>query len=268
MRYVRRLALAALVAVYAAALCAAWLAPRDYAEQYRDSPSVAPSAAFPLGTDALGRDMLSRILHGSRVSLSLAPAAALMAALLAALIGGAAGYLGGWPESLAMRAADLMLSLPWLFLLLTFRAVLPLDLEPIHSALVTAVLLGALGWAGPARVVCSAVKGIRRSPALVQARAAGCRPWRLLVIQLLPQVRPVLLAQFWVSIPVFVLAEADLGVLGFGVGEPLPSWGNLLRDLQDVAGVAAHPWLAAPLAVFVAVMICFHLAAPGEDTVR
>lgn len=265
MTVLRRLALSILVLVYAAGLCATWLAPAHYAMQFRDAPGAAPSSRFPLGTDALGRDMLSRLIYGSRVSLVLAPAAALLATLLAGLLGGLAGCLGGAAEALILRAADLFLSLPWLFLLITVRALLPLNVPPLESVLVTFLLLGLLGWAGPARVVGAAARAIRHQDFLLQARACGAGGLRLLAVQVLPNLKPILVAQFWISVPVFILSEASLGFLGLGVGEPVPSWGGLLREIENVQAVAANPWLLAPLVLLVVVVGCFHLLIPVED---
>src|SRR6202790_2451435 len=115
MKTVRSIALTVLVIVVGAAALADWVAPAPYARQFRSAPNASPSRQFPLGTDELGRDRLSRLLFGSRVSLMLAPAAALRSTFLAALIGGAAGYLGGRWDRFAMRAIDLFLALPWLF---------------------------------------------------------------------------------------------------------------------------------------------------------
>src|SRR5579883_536420 len=146
---VTRLAWAVLGALILTAACAGWLAPHDYAAQSREFIAAAPSSQFLLGTDALGRDRLSRLLYGSRISLLVGPLAALLATALAGIFGGVAGYWGGWTERVFLLASDLVLSLPWLFLLLTVRAVLPLEVPPETSLLVVFLLLGMLGWAGP-----------------------------------------------------------------------------------------------------------------------
>jgi peptide/nickel transport system permease protein len=265
MKWMRRAAVLMLVLVYGAGLAASWLAPAHYATQFREDPGAGPSRQFPLGTDALGRDVLSRLMYGSRISLVLAPAAALLSTLLAGLLGGVAGCLGGLAEAMILRAADLFLSLPWLFLLITVRALLPLNVAPAESILVTFLLLGVLGWAGPARVVDAAARAIRRQDFLLQARACGSGGLRLLALHILPNLKPVLLAQFWISVPVFILSEANLGFLGLGVGEPVPSWGGLLREMENVQAVAANPWLLAPLVLLVMVVGCFHLLTPPED---
>ena len=118
-------------------------------------PNAAPSGAHWLGTDQLGRDRFARLLYGTRISLLLAPAAALLSTALAGLIGGLAGYRGGGWQRFANSVTDLFLSLPWLFLLITVRALLPLNVSPAASVTVTFLLLGVLGWASAARVVCA-----------------------------------------------------------------------------------------------------------------
>lgn len=265
MKTTRRLAALFLATVAAAAICADWIAPAGYATQFRDTPNLSSGRQFPLGTDDLGRDRLARMLHGSRVSLLLAPAAALLATALAALLGGVAGFAGGWLERLFLRVTDLFISLPWLFLLLTIRALLPLNLAPWTSVTATFALLGLLGWPGPARVVRATVASLLRSEFLLQARASGISRARLLRAHLLPNLKPVLLAQFSVSVPVFILAEASLGLLGLGVSEPLPSWGNLLRGLENYPAVVQNPSAAIPAVLLLLVVISFHLTLPKED---
>jgi ABC-type dipeptide/oligopeptide/nickel transport system permease subunit len=254
-----------LLLVTLACLLAPFVAP-SYAHQFRDEPDAAPSRQHLLGTDDLGRDRFARVLYGTRVSLLLAPAAALLSSLLAVLIGGAAGFLGGWTERLVMAATDLFLSLPWLFLLITVRALLPLNVSPITSVAITFVLLGCLGWAAAARVVCADARSLAHSDFILLARASGSSGFRLLWRQVVPNLRPIVFAQFWISIPVFILTEANLGVLGLGVAEPLPSWGSLLRELQSYSAITGQPWQFVPLILFVAVVSCFHLVLLEQES--
>lgn len=249
MSWLRAIAFAAVVIIFIAAICAGSFAPADYATQFREEPNSPPSARFLLGTDDLGRDRLSRVLYATRVSILLAPAAALLTTALAALIGALAGYFGGITEKLTMGAVDVFLSLPWLFLLITVRAMLPLNVSPLISIVVTFLLLGLLGWAAAARVVCAGVRSIQGSAFMLNARAMGCSTRRLIAVQLIPNMRPVLWAQFLVSIPVFILAEANLSMLGLGVAEPLPSLGGLMAELQNFSSVAVQPWRLVPLGV-------------------
>ena len=266
MKGVRMTAILFLVLVGGTCLVADRIAPGGYAHQFRDVPDAACSSQHWLGTDDLGRDRLARLVYGTRVSLMLAPAAALLSTLLAAVIGGTAGFAGGWLESCVMSATDLVLSLPWFFLLITVRALLPLNVDPHTSVAITFALLGCLGWAGAARVISADARALRGSDMVLLARASGIGPLRLLVRHVLPNLRTVLSAQFWISIPVFVLAEANLGILGLGVAEPLPSWGSLLRELESFTTGRAQPWQFAPLVLLIATVSCFHLAFEKEES--
>jgi peptide/nickel transport system permease protein len=265
MSVARKLACGVLVVVVLASLGANWLAPAGYAVQFREAPNAPPSRQHLLGTDEIGRDRFSRILYGTRISLLLAPTAALLSTLMAALIGGLAGYLGGVWERLAMGVTDLFLSLPWLFLLITVRALLPLNVSPFVSVLVTFLMLGLLGWAASARVLCASARSLRNSGLLLQARALGLHGIRLFVVHVVPNLRPILLAQFWISIPVFILSEANLGILGLGVAEPMPSWGSLLKELESLTSLGEQPWKLAPLLLLVIAVTSFQLVLSREE---
>jgi peptide/nickel transport system permease protein len=139
------------------------------------------------------------------------------------------------------------------------RFSLPLNVAPVTSVVVTFALLGVLGWSSSGRVICSGARAIRESDFVLQAKALGCAPHRLILRQVLPNLQPVLSAQFWTSIPIFIIAEANLGILGLGVAEPLPSWGNLLRGLENWPEVKASPWKLAPIVALIAVVSCFQL---------
>jgi peptide/nickel transport system permease protein len=260
----RNLAWIFLALLFLAALFSDRIAGASYAHQFRDFPGARMSWHFPLGTDALGRDRLARLLAATRISLLLAPAAAVFSTALAALIGSIAGYCGGLTDRIAARAIDLMLSLPWIFLLIAARALLPLNVSPSASVLVTFALLGALGWAPSARVIRAGVRDMRDSDFMLQARACGCRGFRLVLRQLAPNLKPVLLAQFWTSIPLFILSEANLGLLGLGVSDPLPSWGNLLRELET--DLAFNPGILACLVVMLVVLGCFHVVTRSRES--
>ena len=254
---------ALILALVVAASCGIGLLPGfSYSHQDRNFINAAPSHRFPLGTDDLGRDRFGRLLYATRVSLLFAAGAALATLLLAAAMGGWAGYAGGWCDRCFLRAIDLMLSLPWLFLLLAARAALPLNASPMTSLLVTYALLAGLGWAAPARVVRSGVRDLRNSDFVLQARSSGAGEWRLLWRHILPNLRPILLAQFWTSIPVFILTEANLGFLGLSAGEPFPTWGTLLQDLRNP--LWARPEAFAPVAAIALSVLCFKLLSPAK----
>ncbi len=254
-----------LALVLGASAAATWLAPGGYAKQDREAIAEPPSHTHWLGTDELGRDRFTRVMYGTRISLLLAPAAALLSTLLEAAIGGLAGYAGGTWARLAMAVTDLFLSLPWLFLLITVRALLPLNVSPLVSVLVTFMLLGFLGWTAAARVLCSSAASLRSSDFVRQARAAGIPAQRLFWVHTVPNLKPVLLAQFWISIPVFILSEANLGILGLGVAEPMPSWGSLLKELQGLVSIGEEPWKFVPLILLVIVVTSFQLLLSRQE---
>lgn len=263
----QKLACVILVLVLGASAAANWLAPAGYAKQYREVTDAAPSRTHWLGTDEIGRDRFARVLYGTRISLLLAPAAALLSTLMAALIGGLAGYLGGAWARTAMAITDLFLSLPWLFLLITARALMPLNVSPMFSVLVTFLLLGLLGWTTAARVLCATAGSLRTSDFVRQARAAGLPGQRLFWVHVVPNLKPVLYAQFWISIPVFILSEANLGILGLGVAEPMPSWGSLLKELEGLVSVGTEPWKFVPLILLVVVVTSFQVLLSGQQEV-
>jgi len=265
MSVARKLACGVLVVIVLASLGANWLAPAGYAAQFREAPNAPPSRQHLLGTDEIGRDRFARTLYGTRISLLLAPTAALLSTLMAALIGGVAGYLGGVWERLAMGVTDLFLSLPWLFLLITVRALLPLNVSPFVSVLVTFLMLGLLGWAASARVLCACACSLRNSGLLLQARALGLYGIRLFAVHLVPNLRPILLAQFWISIPVFILSEANLGILGLGVAEPMPSWGSLLKEMESLTSLGEQPWRLVPLMLLIIAVTSFQLVLSREE---
>jgi peptide/nickel transport system permease protein len=265
MRVESKVACFVILGLMTACMCAELLAPAHYATQFREAPNAPPSKRFLLGTDDVGRDRLSRLLYGGRVSLLLAPAAALLSTFLAAGLGMIAGYAGGILGRVIMGIIDLFLSLPWFFLLITVRAMLPLEVSPMISVTVTFGLLGFLGWAASARVVYAGVRAIRTSDFITTARSYGCLRWRTLAIHIMPNLKPILWAQFLVSIPAFILAEANLTMLGLGVAEPLPSWGSLLRELENYDNLSAQPWRLAPLVLLMLVVWSFQVVLSHDE---
>lgn len=245
----RKVAIGFLTLVALCALFAPAIAPYDYSRQFRDSPNAPAGGPFLMGTDDLGRDRFSRLVYATRVSILLAPAAALVSVALALPLSGFSSL------------TTLCLSLPWIFLFIIMRALLPLNTRPFESILLTFALMGIAGWAWPARIFGASIRQIGLSGWLLQARAAGLSGWRIALVHAWPHLRAIAAAQFRVLIPVYILAEASLGLLGLGVAEPLPSWGNLLAELQRPAAVSANPWVLAPLGLLMLVMIGLEIAA-------
>jgi ABC-type dipeptide/oligopeptide/nickel transport system permease subunit len=265
MKPVRMLAAGVLLLAALGSIFGPLLLKTSYEQQFRTEPHATASLHHPLGTDDMGRDSLARLVYGLRVSLFLAPVAAALSTILAALIGGLAGSFGSWIERALTAVTDLFLALPWFFLLVTLRAALPLNTSPTTSVIVTFVVLGTLGWAPAARVICSGAKQVMQSDFVWTARATGCSRMRLLRVHVLPNLRPALAAQFFLSIPVFIIAEANLGALGLGVAEPMPSLGGLVRELQDFVMLRPESWRFAPLFVLIAVVGSFQVLLTKEE---
>jgi ABC-type dipeptide/oligopeptide/nickel transport system permease subunit len=265
MKYARIIAITVVSVVALFAVTASLFSRFDYRRQDREHFAGSPSAEHWLGTDALGRDRLARILHGARLSLSLAPAAAGLTLLLAFVFGAVPGFCGHSAERVAKIVIDLMLSLPWLFVLLMARALLPLNTSPASSALVTFFMLGLLGWGFPARVLHARASRLRRSEFALSARAAGISQARLLRIHLLPNLRPLLVTQFWIAVPVFVLAEANLSLLGLGVSEPLPSLGSLLREMESGLSLGVDFCSITPLLLLLLIVASLQMAFQASE---
>ena len=262
---VQRAAAIVLAILTASSFAAGWIRPSGYTTQFREAPTAGPSLRFPLGTDELGRDLLARTLYGMRLSMLLAGSAALVSTAIAALAGIATGVLGRTFEQALEICSNLLMSLPWLFLLLLARALLPLEIPAQTSVLVTFLLLALLGWAPAARVIGASARSLRHSGFTLRARAEGASTWRLIRYQLWPNLRSLIGAQFLVLLPGFILSEATLSFLGLGVGEPLPSWGGLLRDLEDYSAVAEQPWRVAPLILMFLTVACLQSLAAGNS---
>ena len=258
----KKAAAGVLILVVLCALFAPLIAPYDYSRQFRESPGVAANSQFRMGTDDLGRDRFSRLIYATRVSILLAPAAALVSILLALLISAVTAMrASSWilaAHSLSAFTA-LSMSLPWIFLFIILRAILPLNTQPVESILITFGLMGVAGWAWPATIFTASIREMRNSGWLLQARASGLAGRRIAVIHAWPHLRGVAVAQFRVLVPAYILSEASLGLLGLGVAEPLPSWGNLLAELQHPDRIQSNPWVLAPLVILMIVMICLEV---------
>jgi peptide/nickel transport system permease protein len=246
----------ALILVALCALLAPFIAPYDYSRQFRDFPDVSANRQFLMGTDDLGRDRFSRLIYATRISILLAPAAALVSIALALLISVIAATRLSWADHALSGFTTLCMSLPWIFLFIILRALLPLNTRPAESILITFGLMGIAGWAWPARIFTASMRQMTNSGWLVQARAAGMSPRRIALVHAWPHLRAVAAAQFRALLPAYILSEASLGLLGLGVAEPLPSWGNLLAELQHPDKIQSNPWILAPLGLLMIVMIC------------
>jgi peptide/nickel transport system permease protein len=205
-----------------------------------------PAVLFLWGSDSYGRDVFSRVLYGGQVSLLAGLAAAFLSLTLGLLCGTLAGFHGGWIDGLLMRGGELFLALPWLYLLLAVRAFLPLHISTTQGFFLLVAIIGTIGWVRPARIVRGVVLSARERPFVLAARGFGAGSTYLLRRHILPLTWSVVVTQATVLIPQYILAEVTLSFLGLGVGEPVPSWGNMLAEARQYHALIAHSWMLAP----------------------
>jgi len=206
----------------------------------------SPGMLFLLGSDGYGRDVFSRLLYGGQISLFTGLAAAFLSLLLGLAFGMAAGFFGGWTDRLTMRGAELFMALPWLYLLLAVRALLPLHIGTAETFFLLVAIIGTVGWVRPARLVRGVVLSARERGFVLAARGFGASDFYLIRRHILPLTWGVVLTQATVLIPQYILAEVTLSFLGLGIGEPVPSWGNMLADARQYHTIVTHAWMLAP----------------------
>ena len=226
------------VLLCAAALFAPVIAPHDPVELDTSLRFMAPfqRGTYPLGTDEIGRDTLSRLLFGGRVSLTVGLVAMLTTVLTGAAIGVVAGYLGGWVDALLMRFVDTMLCFPQVFLLLVIAAFVP------PTLLSMSLIIGLTSWMEVSRIVRSEVQHLREQDFILAARALGASSGRIMFQELLPNTAAPILVAATLKVASAVLMESYISYLGYGVQPPLASWGNMLTNAQGYFDTV--PWLA------------------------
>ncbi len=211
-----------------AALLAPWLSPHDPLQVQLGPSLQPPGAGFLLGTDGVGRDCLSRLLHGGRVSLPLGLLAVAVAASLGTALGATAGFLGGRIDRVITWGTDLFLALPRLVLLLAVLAVA--SRAPQGRFLLVALVLGLTGWMPVARIVRTEVLSLRSRGWVLAARGLGLPPGRILLRHVLPFALPPVLVHASLLVGTTILAEAALSFLGLGIPQPAPTWGNMIAE--------------------------------------
>lgn len=239
-----------------AAILAPVLTPYRFDEMDLANRLKAPSAEHLLGTDEGGRDILTRMLYGSRVSLLVGVVPTVLSMLLGALLGILAGYLGGWVDALLMRLADIMLAFPSMLLAMVIMYTLGDGLINIFLALTL------VNWASVARIVRSETLKLRESEYVEAARSIGVPAWRVMLRHILPNCVPSLIVLFTLNIPSAILTESSLSFLGLGIQAPDASWGLMVNTGRQFLYTA--PWMSlAPSAAIMAIVLAFNFLGDG-----
>ncbi len=250
-RFIRhKLAVAGMLVVVtlvAMALFANWIAPYDPYQQNVGPQYANPSSSHILGTDELGRDVFSRLLYAARLSLFITLVVNITSETTGVLVGAISGYFGGWVDSVIQRFTEFMLTLPTLPLLLFFSALLrgitiPGLPDEWSNALIISFVLIVFGWMGATRLVRGMVLSLREQDFAQASRALGMNDWQIIVRHMIPNSMPPIIVNFTLGLGTVIVIEAALSFLGFGITPPVPTWGNMLQNVQE--RMWQQPWLA------------------------
>ncbi|MEM6901664.1 MAG: ABC transporter permease [Pseudomonadota bacterium] len=218
---------------------------------------------FLLGTDRLGRDVLSRIIYGARISLTVGLIGIAVSLFLGILIGGLAGYFGGWVDGVVQRVIETIRSLPELPLWMALSAAVPVSWSPILVFFSITIILGLIDWTGLARAVRSKLLALREEDFASAARLLGAKPRRIIFKHLVPNFSSHIIASATLAIPSMILGETALSYLGLGLRPPINSWGVLLTEAQDINIVVLYPWLMLPVVPVIIAILAFNFLGDG-----
>lgn len=226
--------------------------------------TVGPGKWNVLGTDEQARDQLSRLIYGGRISLTIGLVGILISFPLGLLIGGISGYFGGVTDSLLMRVVEVLMTIPSIYLLVALAAVLPPGLTSAQRFLMIVVITSFVSWTGLARVVRGQVLSLKEREYVQAARALGGTPIYIIVRHILPQTATYVIIAATLSVPGFIAAEAVLSLIGLGIQQPDPSWGNMLSLATNASILVLQPWLIwPPLVLIVVTVLSFNLLGDG-----
>uniref|UniRef100_UPI00402659BA ABC transporter permease n=1 Tax=Candidatus Scatousia sp. TaxID=3085663 RepID=UPI00402659BA len=220
---------------------------------------------FLLGTDINGRDVFSRLLFGGRISMTIGFLALFVLFPIGLLYGGIAGYFGGITDTLMMRFAEAVMSIPSFYLLIILASILPSGMTSIQRFILIVIILALIGWAGFARVVRGMVLSVKNQEFVQAAKSIGASRLRIIIKHILPQTASFVIVAMTLSVPSYILSESGLSFLGLGIQQPDASWGNMLKEAQEYTNIIYRPWLLTPgFLIFIAVL-AFNLIG---DTIR
>jgi peptide/nickel transport system permease protein len=218
---------------------------------------------FLLGTDRLGRDLLSRIIYGTRISLTIGLLGIAVSFLIGMILGGISGYYGGWIDNVIQRFIEMVRAFPELPLWMALSAALPVTWSPLLVYFGITIILGLLDWPGLARAVRSKLLALREEDFATAAVLMGASPARVIARHLLPSFTSHLIASATLSVPGMILGETALSFLGLGLRPPVTSWGVLLNEAQNINAVALYPWIMLSVAPVFVVVLAFNFMGDG-----
>lgn len=218
---------------------------------------------YVLGADRLGRDLLSRLIHGTRISLSIGLAGVTLSLFFGIIIGGFSGYYGGWFDSAVMRVIEFIRSMPTIPLWLGLAAAMPKDWSALQTYFAITLILSLIGWTELARVVRGRFLSLRTEDFVTAAQLDGASDWRIITRHMVPSFMSHIIAAATLAVPGMILAETALSFLGLGLQAPIVSWGTLLQDAQNIRTLATAPWLLAPGLCVVIVILSLNFFGDG-----
>jgi len=222
-----------------------------------------PGHVYLFGSDKFGRDIWSRLLYGSRVSLSIGLIGIAISFLIGTLVGGLSGYLGKGTDMVVMRVTELIMSVPALYLILALRASFPSNVPSDRMYLIIVVILAFIGWASLARIVRGMVLSLREFEYVNAARALGAGTLRILFRHILPNTMSFLIVAATIAVPGYILGEVTLSFLGIGIQEPQASWGNMLTEAQNIRFLKSFPWMLVPGFFIFLVVLAYNFLGDG-----
>lgn len=218
-----------------------------------------PGHFYFLGADSRGRDLWSRLLYGARVSLSIGLIGVMISFSLGLLIGGAAGYYGGHIDNIIMRICEMFMMVPGFYLMLALRSAVPDTFNSLQVYLSVVVILSFIGWAGLARIIRGMSISLRERDYVTAARAMGVPDLKIILRHILPHTLSYSIVAIMLSIPGYILGEAALSLIGLGIQDPIPSWGNLLSEAMGIVYIDLAPWILWPGVFIFLSVVCFNI---------
>jgi len=219
----------------------------------------APGRIYLAGADARGRDIFSRLLYGSRVSLSIGLIGVLISFSIGLLVGGLSGYYGGWIDNILMRICEMLMMVPGLYLLLALRAAVPDTVTSLELYFLVIIIFSFIGWPSLARVIRGMCLSLRERDYVLAAKTMGVSDVKIIVTHLLPHTFSYTIFAVMLSIPGYILGESALSLIGLGIQDPYASWGNMLTDAMSIVRIQFAPWILWPAFFIFLTVLCFNI---------